>query len=146
MFDESQHAAWIEGWLARFGKDLTPALRLRVCEAALGALWSRSKTTLGEVTLTAIADRVLYNATEKFPVLAALKVEETSGINCRDLRPKTGSAPAPEAAAGLQFMLVEFLTVLGHLTAEILTPDLHAELSRVALADAVRAENEDNRS
>jgi hypothetical protein len=30
-------------------------------------------------------------------------------------------------------VLVEFLTVLGHLTDEILTPALHAELARVAL-------------
>ena len=38
------------------------------------------------------------------------------------------------------FVLVEFLTVLGHLTDEILTPALHAELSKVALGEPERAE------
>jgi len=33
---------------------------------------------------------------------------------------------------------VELLTVLGNLTAEILTPALHAEISKVTLPDATR--------
>ena len=32
----------------------------------------------------------------------------------------------------MRFVLVEFLTVLGNLTAEILSPALHAELAREA--------------
>jgi hypothetical protein len=35
---------------------------------------------------------------------------------------------------------VEFLTVLGSLTAEILTPELHSELSKVVLPGTVRVE------
>jgi hypothetical protein len=35
-------------------------------------------------------------------------------------------------------VLVEFLTVLGNLTAELLTPELHAELSTVTLSQGVR--------
>ncbi len=34
--------------------------------------------------------------------------------------------------AAVRFVLVEFLSVLGVLTAEILTPALHAELARLA--------------
>jgi hypothetical protein len=143
VVDDGQHAAFVGGWLGRAGKDLTPELLLRLFDKALAALWARSKTTLGEVTLTAIADRVLCNATEKFPVLYALRVEETTGIQCRELQSKSGATLSPEVITGLQFVLVEFLTVLGHLTAEILTPDLRAGLSSVALPDAVRAESGD---
>jgi hypothetical protein len=39
----------------------------------------------------------------------------------------------PELVAGIRFVLVEFLTVLGNLTAEILTSELHAELSNIVL-------------
>lgn len=37
--------------------------------------------------------------------------------------------------AGTRFVLVEFLTVLGNLTADILTPELHEELARVHRPD-----------
>jgi hypothetical protein len=40
---------------------------------------------------------------------------------------------------GIRFVLVEFLTVLGNLTAGILTAELHAELSHVEPTNAVPA-------
>jgi hypothetical protein len=43
-----------------------------------------------------------------------------------------------ELRRGIRFVLTEFLTVLGNLTAEILTPELHAALSNVALPELVR--------
>jgi hypothetical protein len=36
----------------------------------------------------------------------------------------------------MRFVLVEFLTVIGNLTAEILSPELHADLGRVAVPKA----------
>ena len=46
------------------------------------ALWNRANLTLGEVTLTAIVDRVLYSAAEQFPPFESLKVEP-AGIDFR---------------------------------------------------------------
>jgi hypothetical protein len=45
---------------------------------------------------------------------------------------------AIELREAIRFVLVELLTVLGNLTAEILTPALHAEISRVARPGAIR--------
>jgi hypothetical protein len=36
----------------------------------------------------------------------------------------------------IQFVLVELLTVVGNLTAEILTPALHSELSNITVKDS----------
>jgi hypothetical protein len=137
VVDEGQHAACVDAWLDRSAKDLSSEALLRLFEAALGALWVRTKITLGEVTLTAIAERVVHNTSEKFPLFSSLEVESVGGIQIRTLRARISSGSASELLEGIRFVLVEFLTVLGNLTAEILTPELHSELSNVALPHAV---------
>jgi hypothetical protein len=133
MLDEGEHGAFVDAWLGRSAQKLPPELLLQLLEAAFGAVWARTRTTLGEVTLTAIAERVLYNASEKFPFFSSVEVDPTTGIECSELRERIDEVSSPELVAGLRFVLVELLTVLGNLTAEILTPDLHSELSHVAL-------------
>ena len=142
MVDGGKHAACIDAWLQRSPPGLAPEALLRLFEVALGALWLRTKTTLGEVTLTAIAERVLHNASEKFSLLLSLKVEPSGGIQCRELRERIGSVQPQELQQAIRFVLVELLTVLGTLTAEILTPALHAEIFRVVPQDAPRAASE----
>jgi hypothetical protein len=140
MPEQGQHAAVVDAWLERSGKDLPPEVLLGLFEAALGALWARTTTTLGEVTLSAIGERVLYNASETYPLFSALKVEPTGGISFRELRERSSSVQDAELTEGIRVVLVEFLTVLGSLTAEILTPELHSELSKVALPDTKAAD------
>jgi hypothetical protein len=135
VLDERQHEACVEAWLEQSAQDHAPEALLRLFEAALGKLWARTTITLGEVTLTAIADRVLYNASETFPLFSSLKVEAIGRVSFHELRQRAGSVSSSELMAGIRFVLVELLTVLGRLTAEILTPELHAELSSVALPE-----------
>jgi hypothetical protein len=142
VLDQGRHATFVGGWLERSAKDLSPAALLRLFRTAFGALWTRTKTTLGEVTLIAIAERVLHDASGKFPFLSALEIEANSGLQFRELDERIGSVDGVELRDGIRFVLTEFLTVLGHLTAEILTPELHAELSHVALPEAARGEGE----
>jgi hypothetical protein len=101
---------------------------LDLFERGFGALWTRAHRTLGDVTLTAIAARVVYTAAEQFPVLTGLKVEPT-GLRCDVLRERQISLASDELAQGIRFVLTQFLTVLGNLTADVLTPALHVELS-----------------
>jgi hypothetical protein len=77
--------------------------------------------------LGAIVDRVLYTAAERYPFLAAVRVSHGS-VAFDELRNALGTIAREELADAARFALVEFLTVLGKLTAEILTPALHAEL------------------
>jgi len=138
MLEGGQHAACVDGWLEQSAEGLSSESLLRLLEAALGAVWTRTKTTLGEVTLTAIAERVLHNASEKYSLLWSLKVEATGGIQCRELRERIGSVQPAELREAIRFVLVELLTVLGNLTAEILTQELHAEIYNVVLPEAIR--------
>ena len=118
----------MDAWLERI-QDLPVDAQLEAFEAAFDAIWRRAHRTLGDVTLTAIVDRVLYLARERFPMLGSLEVGET-GLRSGALR-GANVAAHPDLLDGMRFALVELLTVLGSLTAEILSPALHAELARV---------------
>ena len=124
----SDHQAAVTAWVQRVAQGRSVESLIPAFEGMFAALWQRSHLTLGEVTLTAILERVLHNATEQFPLLASIEVD-TSGPRVGVLRSQPGLHRDPVVAA-IGFVLVEFLTVLGNLTAQILTPALHAELAK----------------
>ena len=86
--------------------------------------------------MTAIADRVLHTASAEFPVLASLRLEHGE-LDCQALKERA-DLRADHLEAGIQFVMTEFLSVLGALTAEVLSPALHKELARVAQEDACK--------
>jgi hypothetical protein len=133
MPDQTEHSLRVDAWLERSAKKLSTEALLRLFEHAFAALWARTATTLGEVTLAAIADRVLYNAAEQFPLFASVTVDPSGGIQCRELRARIGAVRPAELKDATRFVLVEFLSVLGNLTAGILTRELHAELATIEL-------------
>lgn len=137
MRDEGGHAACVDAFLERTAHGLSSDLLLPLLGSAFGAVWTRTKSTLGEVTLTAIAERVFFNAAEKFPAFGSLTVDSAVGIASDTLGSTGRTADANVTREGVRFVLVEFLTVLGNLTAEVLTPELHAALTKVARPQAV---------
>ena len=133
MGDEFGHDACVGAW-QRAAKGLSSERLLEAFEHAFAVLWRRAYRPLGDVTLVAIADRVLVTAAERFPALAGLKIAAT-GLHCQALRERLRDIHDDELTAGLRFVLVEFLTVLGNLTAQVLTPALHAELAAIATSE-----------
>lgn len=129
MAEENHHTDGVDAWMARAGRQLPPDRLLRAFDDAFAAMWRRAHPTLGDVTLTAVVDRVLYVAAERYPSLSSLKVEAT-GLRCEELHQRAQDLNGDHLAEGLRFVLVEFLTILGNLTDEILTPALHEELSK----------------
>jgi hypothetical protein len=129
---DDRHAVIVDQWLVK-----SPALRnrafLALFQRTLDGLWRRARTTLGEVTLIAISERVLYDATERFPALSAVKVA-TDGIRCDGAREQLEALPRDELRAAARAVLAGWLRVLGNLTGDVLTPALHEELGRVAPA------------
>ncbi|PYS48057.1 MAG: hypothetical protein DMG13_26380 [Acidobacteria bacterium] len=132
MFDGRDHTNQVNTWMAQAANGLSSKQLLQLFEQAVGALWDRAYVTLGGITLTAIMDRVLYSAGEKFPPFESLKVEPT-GIDYRKLHERREVLNERELAEGIRFVIAEFIVVIGSLTAEILTPALHAQLSKVSL-------------
>jgi hypothetical protein len=121
--------AQVGGW--RAPRDL-----IELMELALDAVCTSAQKMLGVVTLKAIVDRVLFNAREGHPFLADLTFESSKF----DSKKMLAMSPLPDEAqakAALRFVLVELLTVLGNLTAEILTPAFHGALTTLAAASSV---------
>jgi len=136
--DDNDHSACVTVWVARVLHGLPPARMVQAFEEAFGAMWQRAHATLGDITLIAIVDRVLYDAAERFPALAGITVG-SNGLECSELRGRVETLRQEKLASAIQFVLVEFLRVLGNLTAEILTPALHAELSKLVPQDTEAA-------
>jgi hypothetical protein len=148
MTAEVAHASVVRDWAAGISADASGTDVVHMFEGAFNAVWARAHVTLGEVTLSAIVDRVLFDAAERAPLVAALDVQPT-GFQFERLLELSKELPSTHVASTLEAVLVDLLTVIGRLTSEILTPALHSALSAVALpppAVATRDEREDGRS
>ncbi len=132
--DPGNHSTLVDAWLERVSHEPSLEATVRAFEVALSAMWTRTNLTLGEVTLTAIAERVVHNAARRFPFFSSLTVDATRGIQCGALRERLGPQHAAQLIDGMRFILIELLTVIGNLTADILTPGLHQELSKLTVA------------
>jgi hypothetical protein len=131
--DEPAHSAAVDAWIKQAIDDALPTeVVADLFRVALEALWQRAVTALGSVTLTAIAERVLSTATKRYSFLSAINPQPNSDARPKQLlRDRLILVPRPELLEGFRFALIELLTVIGRLTAEILSPDLHAALFEV---------------
>ena len=107
---------------------------LLVYDKAFSRIWSKAELTLGNVTLQAVTDRVVSVTEEEFPWLVPID-HNRGGINLKGACERTLSVSAEELKIGLGFLLGEFLTVLGNLTAEVISSKLHAALLEEDLAE-----------
>jgi hypothetical protein len=135
MRDPSQHAADVDSWIERLPPNAAPEQMVSAFEQGFAALWRRAQRTLGEVTVSAIVDRVLHDVSAQIPLLAALKVENDIGVQFGELRRRLRPEDVEQLRKGMRSTLVQLLTVMGNLTADILTPALHVELSSVRVED-----------
>jgi hypothetical protein len=130
--------AWIDTWIHRTS-DAAGAVSLAepvdLFRAAVEALWQRAVTTLGAVTLTAIAERVLVTATERYGFLSVINPRPNGDLRWKQaLRERLMAVSQPDLVEALRFGMIELLTVIGRLTAEILSPELHAVLAEITPA------------
>lgn len=128
MSDEHDHAACVDEWRRRLGDDVDALALIRAFARAYRCVWRRAQLTLGNVTLIAIGDRVLHDATEQHPILGGVRLDE-SGLSCDDLERRAATLEMTELEGAVRAVLVELLAVLGRLTAGVLTVPLHAALS-----------------
>jgi hypothetical protein len=135
---EPSHTALVDTWIKRSVEHSSSFDLVGLFGAALEALWHRAATTLGSVTLTAIAERVLGNAVGRYPYLSAINPRPNGDARWRRLlHERLALTPRSELLEGLRFALIELLTVIGRLTAEILSADLHAAIMSVTASASI---------
>lgn len=126
----NSHAACVAEWLARRAANLTAAQQVALLDLGFTAVWNTAHQTLGSITLTAVVDRVLSTSAKDFPPLSQTRAD-FSGISFEAIY-ANGTTP-DQSVAALRSTLIELLRVLGAITAEILTPSLHAALAAVSM-------------
>ncbi len=127
------HAQVVADWEAKNARNLSSVQRVQLFEKAIKAIESRTCETLSRVTMSAILDRVLHLSLEKFPVLSEASVESLT-LNFEKIHLKKNFR-ADEMIEAQRFLLIELLSVLSRITANILAEPLHKELSGVAWQD-----------
>ena len=138
LVTDASHMACVERWFDRVGKGLPVVAFIDATETAFDAICRRALQALGDITLLAIAERVVLHAADEMPVLSALRVEP-KGLDTRELRARAHQLDRTRLTQALCALLVELLAVLDRLTAGVLTGPLHDELASVG-ADHMRKE------
>ena len=128
MTDEHDHGACVDKWRRTLGDDVDGPALVRAFVRAYRSLWQRARLTLGDVTLVAIGDRVLYDAKEQHPILEHVRLD-VAGIFAEELERRASTLDMTELDRAVRTVLVELLAVLGRLTAGVLTLPLHAALT-----------------
>jgi len=101
----------------------------------------RAQRTLSEVTVSAVVDRIFYTARARHPQLEFIEVDGAS-IRCQALRERASALPADPLVNAFRFVLIEFFAVVGSLTADTLTPALHAEIATEPTENHPEARND----
>jgi hypothetical protein len=127
------HEFFVDRWLAtRIGKRPPPERAAVLLLLALHALRTRTRASLGEVTLTAIFQRVLETTRRLHPSItdpAFMKGNAWTLPGTDTIAIAIATRPE-ELARATRHVIIELLSVLGRLTGEALTPVLYAELDR----------------
>ena len=111
-------------------KEVPSSALLVLFEEAWRALWRRSESAVGEVALESISQLIRANAVEKYPFLSPLILNGPE-VSYKALLGSLEELDKNQLQEGLGLMLVEFLSVIGDLTDQLLTPGLYEVLSRI---------------
>jgi hypothetical protein len=138
--DEPSHEVVVDAWLARSVDHDSSVEIVRLFHVALDAVWNRAVAILGPVTLTAIAERVLHNAIERYTFLSAIDRRSSGDARWTErLYERLGTVSRALLIEGLRYGLIELLTIIGALTADVLGNELHAALDAVTVPSGPRS-------
>ncbi len=123
---------WIEHVLPADDK-LTPKILIDEFEALLNTLLNSIRHSVGETTLSAVADRVLYNSSGHHPMLMKIHVRGP-GFDFSKLREDSAIKDLKLIKNAFHYFITELLFVIGKLSGGSLSPRLHSVLdSRVSV-------------
>ena len=128
------YAKLVQDWEKKTAIGLPLTKRVELLEKAIHVIEQRALMTLSGITLEVILDRVLRQSHEKFPVLSDVSLINKH-LSFQELLHTGKNHKSEELIEALRFLLIEFITVLGRITADILTAPLHKELLKVTWTD-----------
>lgn len=90
-------------------------------------LWFRAAITVSDVTVGAVFERVFSEAVKDHKFLDCFVVEEKQ-VNLEKCYGKLGHISREQIIEAFQFVITEFLVIIGNLTGEIISSNLHKTL------------------
>jgi hypothetical protein len=127
-----KHSLKINAWAETATPGLSPSEIIDLFESATAKIWSRSYTTIGDVTLVAVADRALFNGSSAYKILLPLRVD-TTGIRWQGFRRINAKLSRAELIGPLVYFITEFVAIASSITGEILAAPLYQELDAIIL-------------
>ena len=122
----------IEIWEKEKAQGHKPAEKVSLFCKAIAAVEQRTLKTLSPVTLEVILDRALLQSKERFSLLSSVTAEG-KGLNFDELLQNDKfQNQQDEVIQALRHLLIEILTVIGNITAGILTKALFQALFEVS--------------
>lgn len=130
------HKELVNLWEEKNTKDLRDEQLIQVYGGAFQAIERCSLATLSRVTINVVIDRVLHLGSGKFPILLLVEIE-LSGLSLKGLIQNIKNYKTEEIKETFSYLLVEFLTVIGNITSDVLTASLHKSLMGVTSESAL---------
>ncbi len=127
------HVLCVKNWEDKNAKDLGEGPHVQLFIRALDSIQNVARITLSRVTLKVIIDRVLHQSKAIYPMLGDVKIKDES-LNFNDLLAQMDQYDPDLLIPALRHLLIELLSILGRITADILTGPLHKELLSVTSA------------
>lgn len=126
------HRDAVAKWMSQAGPGLSNDELVDLLDQALRALWAVARPHISEVTLAAVLDRALVNVSDAFPSVPRLTVD-ADAANLAALRTAAPRLKRETLAQAVEYVLTDFLAILGNLTAEMFSKSLLAKLSGLRL-------------
>ncbi|MGZ3693609.1 MAG: hypothetical protein ACXWQO_05425 [Bdellovibrionota bacterium] len=140
---DSKHKTLVSAWAEKNTKGLNAEQLVRLFSAAIRAVEQRCLTTLSSITVMVVLDRALEESKETYAFLSDITVE-TQGLDLGGLLGKCKNYKLEELREGLQDLLIGLLTVIGNITADILTAPLHKQLLEINCENALQPSDTQN--
>ncbi len=119
-------ALWIENALLP-DNELSSHVLVEEFEVLINSLMNTIRMSVGETTITAVADRVLYNSSEHYPVLMKIQLRD-HGFDFTKMCDDASLKDLDEIKNAFHYFATELLFIIGKLSGGSLTPGLHAVL------------------
>ena len=132
------HVDRVKAWINPATKDLSSEQLVALFEQTMTALWTRARSTMSSVMMTAVLERVILDSSENHPILSLLKITDT-GVDFDEFHKSGNTLSANQVLEAFQMTIVEFIAILGGLTNEVISPALYSELSKVKLEVKLKA-------
>ena len=137
-----EHAKKVDEWISKSVVGLNHADQAQVFASAILALENRILLTLSSITWKAILERALFQSSERYPLLSEIKIE-THGISIVGILPNLQSEQTNQLIDSFRFFIIEIITIVGNLTAEVLSEPLYRVLSKIVAEGKVSTDRGD---